>query len=87
MDEWSFYEHSSQFCRCGNDLVRVPVNNWSVAVDITSFEDQKICSVDIYCLWDKIYEGIGEKIMNSAEYFTKEGFPRVVSSIFFFGDK
>ena len=87
MEEWSYYKHSFQFCKCGNDLLRVPVNNWSVAVDITNFEDRKVSSTDMYCLWDRIYEGISEKIMNSYEDFTKETFPRVVSSIFCFGDK
>ena len=86
MKEWSYYEHSFQFCKCSNDLFRVPVNNWSVAVDITNFEDRKVSSIDIYCLWDRIYEGISKKIMNSYKDFTKETFPRVVSSIFFFGD-
>ena len=84
MEEWLYYEHSFQFCKCGNDLPRVPVNNWSVAVDITNFEDHKVSSMDMYCLWDRIYEGISKKIMNSYEDFTKETFPRVVSSIFFF---
>ena len=87
MEEWSYYKHSFQFYKCGNDLPRVPVNNWSVAVDITNFEDRKVSSTDMYCLWDRIYEGIREKIMNSYEDFTKETFPRVASSIFFFGDK
>ena len=87
MNEWSFYEQSFQFCRCGNDLLRVPVNNWSVPVDMSSFEDQKVSSMDMYCLWDKIYEEISEKIMNSYEDFTKESFPRVASKILFFGDK
>ena len=86
IEEWSYYEHSFQFCKCGNDLLRVPVNNWSV-VDITNFEDHKVYSVDMYCLWDRIYKGISRKIMNSYEDFTKETFPGVVSSIFFFGDK
>ena len=54
MEEWSFYEHSFQFCKCGNDLIRVPINNWPIAVDITSFEDHNVCSMDMYCLWDKI---------------------------------
>ena len=87
MEEWSYCEYSFQFCKCGNDLLRVPVNNWSVAVNITNIEDRKVSSTDMYCLWDRIYEGISEKIMNSYEDFTKETFPRVVSSIFFFGDK
>ena len=87
MEEWSYCEYSFQFCKCGNDLLRVPVNNWSVAVNITNVEDRKVSSRDMYCLWDRIYEGISEKIMNSYEDFTKETFPRVVSSIFFFGDK
>ena len=29
MEEWSFYKHSFQFCKCGDDLIRAPVNNWS----------------------------------------------------------
>ena len=87
MVEWSYYEHSFQFCKCGNDLLRVLVNNWSVAVDITNFEDRKVSSMDMCCLWDRIYEGISKKIMNSYEDFTKETFPSVVSSIFFSGDK
>ena len=69
MEEWSYYEH--QFCKCGSDLLRVPVNNWSVAVDIPNFEDRKVSSMDMYCLLDRIYEGISEKIMNSYEDFTK----------------
>ena len=60
---------------------------WSAAVDITNFEDRKVSSMDMYCLWDRIYEGISEKIMNSYEDFTKETFPRVASSLFFFDDK
>ena len=44
MEEWSYYEHNFQFCKCGNDLFRVPVNNWSVAVDTTNFEDRKVSS-------------------------------------------
>ena len=87
MEEWSYYEHSFQFCKCCNDLLKVPVNNWSVAIDITNFEDRKVFSMDMYCLWDRINEGISEKIMNTYEDFTKETFPRVVSSILFFGDK
>ena len=50
IQEWSYYEHSFQFCKCGNNLLRVPVNNWSVAVDITNFEDRKSFSMHMYCL-------------------------------------
>ena len=87
MEEWSYYEHSFQFCKCGNNLLRVPVNNWSLAVDITNFEGRKISSMDMYCLCDRIYKWISKKIMNLYEDFTKENFPRFVSSIFFFVDK
>ena len=81
MVEWSYYEHSFQFCKCCNDLLRVPVNNWSVAVDVTNFEDRNVPSMDMYYLWDRIYEGISKKIMNSCEGITKKTFPRVISSI------
>ena len=66
VEEWSYYEHSFQFCNCGNDLLRVPVNNWSVAVDIKNFEDRKVSSMDMHCLWDRIYDEISKKIMNSS---------------------
>ena len=52
MEDWSYYEHSFQFCKCGNDLLRVPVNNLSVAVDIKKFEDRKVR------LWTCIVYGI-----------------------------
>ena len=88
MEEWSFYEHSFQFCKCGNDLIRVPINNWSIAVDITSFEDHNVFSVDMYCLWDKICVGLCKDIMNSYKLFTpQESFHTVFLSIFFLGDK
>ena len=74
MEEWSYYEYSFQFCKCGNDLLRVPVDNWSVAVDITIVEDRKVSSMDMYCLWDRIYERISKKIMNSYEDFIKKLF-------------
>ena len=77
MEEWSYYQHSFQFCKCCNNLLRVPVNNWSLAIDISNFGDRKVSSMDMYCLCDRIYERISEKIMNSYEDLTKETFPRV----------
>ena len=85
LDEWSYNEHRYFICPCGN-LRKSEIKNWSVVIEVTSYEDISHCSKDMYALFAEIYEGLSYEIMQTYRMFFGENFPRVAASIFFSGE-